>query len=225
MTNFVKIIAFDLETTGLDAVKDEIIEIGAILFTVKESRGRMGPEKIEEFQTFIKASKPISAEASQTNKITDEMLLGAPSCTEALQKFKIFCDKSDCLVAHNAEAFDKKFLSMAYGKHSVLAPTQHILDSIKMARNIIQLPNYSLGAIAKYFEARNEISLKITEDAMHRAVYDCEMLMHILVALLQGRLSNEEWTAQEFLQALKRKDFHQDSSPIKPVKPKPAGLF
>jgi DNA polymerase III epsilon subunit family exonuclease len=223
--SFVKIIAFDLETTGLDVGKDEIIELGAILFSVKESRGRMVPEKLDEFQTFAKASKPIPPEASRVNNITDDMLVNAPSCAEALKQFKVFCDRSNCLVAHNAEAFDKRFLSAAYGKHSVPFPTQPILDSIKMARNIVQLPNYSLGTIAKALEARKEISLKVDEKSMHRATYDCEMLMHVLVALLRDRLSNEEWVAQEFLQTLKRKDIHQDSTPIKPVRPKAAGLF
>ncbi len=225
MTNYVKIIAFDLETTGLDVAKDEIIEIGAILFSVKESRGSMVADELEVFQSLVKASKPISLEASKVNKITDEMLAGAPSCTEVLQKFKSFCDMSNCLVAHNSDAFDKRFLSAAYGKHSVPAPTQPILDSIKMARNIIQLPNYSLGTIAKTLKTRNEISLKVKEDSMHRAVYDCEMLMHVLVALLRGRLSNEEWTAQEFLQTLKKKDIHQESTQIKPVRPKATGFF
>jgi DNA polymerase III epsilon subunit family exonuclease len=227
MSNFVKIIAFDLETTGLDVSKDEIIEIGAILFSVKESRGRMVPEKLDEFQSLVKASKPISSEseASKVNKITDEMLLNAPSCTEVLQKFKTFCESSNCLVAHNADAFDKRFLSAAYGKHSIPAPAQPILDSIKMARNIIQLPNYKLATLAKALEARNEISLKTKEDEMHRAGYDCEMLMHIFIALLRGRLSNEEWTAQEFLQALKKKDISQDFTQIKPVRPKATGFF
>ena len=225
MTNYVKIIAFDLETTGLDVAKDEIIEIGAILFSVKENRGNMVSEELDVFQSLVKASKPITLEASKVNKITDEMLLNAPSCAEVLQKFKTFCDMSNCLVAHNADSFDKRFLSAAYGKHSVPAPTQPFLDSIKMARNIIQLPNYSLGSIAKTLKTRNEISLKVREDSMHRAVYDCEMLMHVFIALLRGRLSNEEWAAQEFLQALKKKDIHQDSTQIKPVRPKATGFF
>jgi len=225
MTNLVKIIAFDLETTGLDVGKDEIIEIGAILFSVKESRGRIVPDKLGEFQSFAKASKPIPSGATKVNNITNEMLANAPSCAEALQKFKVFCDNSSCLVAHNADAFDKRFLSSAYGKHSVPAPIQPILDSIKMARNIIQLPSHSLGTIAKALEARNEISLKISDESMHRAIYDCEMLMHILVALLRGRLTHEEWNAQEFMQALKKKDIQQDTSPIKPIRPKATGFF
>jgi DNA polymerase III alpha subunit (gram-positive type) len=152
------------------------------------------------------------------------MLINAPSPADVLQKFKTFCDDASCLVAHNA-AFDTSFLNSAYGKHLVSAPTIPILDSAKIARNIVKFPDYKLGTIAKALEGRNEISLTIKEGSMHRAVYDCEMLMHILVALLRGRLSKEEWAGQEFLQALKKKDIHQDSLNIKPVRPKVSGLF
>jgi DNA polymerase III epsilon subunit family exonuclease len=224
MSPLVKIIAFDLETTGLDVSKEEIIEIGAILFSVKESKGRMVPEKLGEFQSFIKASKPVPEKASEINKITNEMLLDAPPCAEVLKKFKTFCDDANYLVAHNAP-FDCSFLNAAYGKYSASAPTNIVLDSIKIARNTIQLPDYKLGTIAKILESRNEISLKIKSDSMHRALYDCEMLMHILVAILRGRFSNEEWAEQEFLQALKKKDIFGDRTVIKPVKPKVSGLF
>jgi len=222
MSNFAKIIAFDLETTGLDDNKHEIIEIGGVKFSVKENKGQIVPDKIEEFQSLIKASKP--NEAVKVNHITDEMLASAPSITEVLKKFKTFCDDANCLVAHNAP-FDTKFLSTAYGKHSVSAPTIPILDSIKIARNTIQLPDYKLGNITKALESRKEISFRTKDDSMHRAVYDCEMLMHILVALLRSRLSMEEWAGQAFLQALKKKDIQQDTSQIKPVVPKAKGLF
>jgi len=224
MNNSVKIIAFDLETTGLDVSKEEIIELGAIMFSVKESRGRIVPDELEEFQSLLKTSRRIGSEATKVNHITNEMLSTAAPPAEVLQKFKIFCDKANCLVAHNA-AFDTSFLSSAYGKHLVTAPTLPILDSMKIARNIVQLPNYRLGSIAKAFEGRNEISLKVKDDSMHRAVYDCEMLMHILVALLRGRFSLEEWSEPEFLRALKKKGIHQDSMQIKPVRPKTSGLF
>jgi DNA polymerase III epsilon subunit family exonuclease len=224
MSPLVKIIAFDLETTGLDVSKEEIIEIGAILFSVKESKGRIVPEKLDEFQYLVKASKPVPEKASEINKITNEMLLGAPPCMEVLQKFKTFCDGANYLVAHNAP-FDCSFLNAAYGKYSVSAPTNIVLDSIKIARKTIQLPEYKLGVIAKALEGRNEISIKIKNDSMHRALYDCEMLMHILVSILRSRLSGEEWGEQEFLQALKKKDIYGDRLVIKPVKPKVSGLF
>jgi len=225
MTNLVKIIAFDLETTGLDVNKDEIIEIGAVLFDVKESRGRLEPNKLDEFQSFIKPQRSIPPAATKTNNITNEMVEGAPSCAEVLQKFKTFCDNSNCLVGHNSESFDKRLLNVAYGKYSLPFPTQPVLDTVKMARNMVQLPNHKLETVTKAFATRKEITLKITEDAMHRAIYDSEMVMHILVAMLRGRLTLEEWGAQEFIQALKRKDIQQDVNPIKPVRPKSTGFF
>lgn len=222
MSSLVKIIAFDLETTGLEETKHEIIEIGGVLFSVKENKGRMVPDKLEEFQSFVKASR--SNEAVNINGITDEELKTAPAPAEVLQKFKVFCDNANCLIAHNAQ-FDTKFLNSAYGKHSVSAPTLPILDSLKISRNTIQLPNHQLGNITKALSARNEINFKAKDESMHRAVYDCEMLMHILVALLRNRLTAEEWQAQSFLQALKKKDIQQDSMQIKPVKLKQSGFF
>ena len=222
MSNFVKIIAFDLETTGLDDNKHEIIEIGGVKFSVKESRGNIVPDKIDEFQSFIKAAKPNYA--VNINHITDDMLALAPSIAEVLKKFKTFCDDANCLVAHNAP-FDTKFLNTAYGKHSIVAPPLPILDSIKIARNTIKLPDYKLGNITKALEARNEIKFKTKDESMHRAVYDCEMLMHILVALLRSRLSIEEWAGQAFLQTLKKKDILQDIMQIKPVIAKAKGFF
>jgi DNA polymerase III epsilon subunit family exonuclease len=222
MDNLVKIIAFDVETTGIDANTDEIIEIGAVMFSVKEHKNRTVPDKLEEFQSLIKPSKPNGA--VEKNHITDEMLKDAPSHAEILPKFKAFCDNANCLVAHNAP-FDTGFMNAAYGKHSVAAPTLPIIDSLKISRNLIQLPNHQLITIAKTFESRHEISFKIEETSAHRAVYDCEMLMHILVALLRGRLSAEEWAAPEFLATLKKKDIHQDVLQIKPVRQKSAGFF
>jgi DNA polymerase III epsilon subunit family exonuclease len=103
-------VAYDLETTGLNANSARIIEIGA----VKIIDGLI----IEAFQELINPESPIPESASKVNHITDDMVQGCRTISEVFPEFKKFIGKLP-LVAHNAE-FDYGFLKTAnqrlYGK-------------------------------------------------------------------------------------------------------------
>ena len=107
-----KFVAFDLETTGLVNRKDEIIEIGAVKFTVEVKNGRVVPKLISEFDTLVKPNMLIPAEATNVNHITDKMVENAPPVGEALKQFTAFCGPGSILLAHNAN-FDASFLRTA----------------------------------------------------------------------------------------------------------------
>ena len=92
-------VVFDLETTGLNAVTNEIIEIGAIRFDTNKP--------VEVFHTFIKPYKKISAKITSINGITNKMVEGCPTIEEVLPRFIDFIG-DDVLVAHNSD-FDMKF--------------------------------------------------------------------------------------------------------------------
>jgi DNA polymerase-3 subunit alpha (Gram-positive type) len=186
-------VAFDLETTGLLCQKDEIIEIGAVKFTVETKAGRVVPKLISEFETFVKPNMLIPAEASSVNHITDAMVENAPPVGECLKKFTAFCGQGTILLAHNAN-FDASFLRAAYAKNPQLVPGNPVVDSLVMARTILpELENHKLGYMAGLFMKRGEISMKIDSEKMHRAVYDCEMLMEVFVALLRRRFKEKDW--------------------------------
>ena len=188
-----KFVAFDMETTGLVNQKDEIIEIGAVKFTVETKAGRVVPKLISEFETFVKPNMLIPAEASSVNHITDAMVENAPPVGECLKKFTAFCGQGSILLAHNAN-FDAGFLRVAYAKNPQLVPGNPVIDSLVMARTILpELENHKLGYMAGMFMKRREIEMKIDSEKMHRAVYDCEMLMEVFVALLRRRLKEKDW--------------------------------
>ena len=72
-------VAFDLETTGLSAREDTIIEIGAVLL-------QDGVE-LDRFQTFVDPERPLDKKIVELTGITQDMLVGAPKLEEVLPKF------------------------------------------------------------------------------------------------------------------------------------------
>lgn len=198
-------VAFDLETTGLSQSKDEIIEIGAVKFTVYDDNGIVRPKEISTFQTLVKPPMMIPDEATRINHITNQMVENAPTINKVLRDFTVFCGQSAILIAHNAK-FDSGFLHVAYTKHPQLLPGNPIADSLQIAKSILpELKSHKLGDLAHMFQRiKGQIKLSINNDEMHRAVYDCEMLMEVFVALLRRRIRKEDWDISRILTAIQK---------------------
>ena len=97
--NIEKILILDTETTGLDENKDEIIEIGCILFHV-------GSRTVLSQVSFL---FPVSInEAEYVNGISAEVTNIVQPWEDGLNFFLKLVDSSDLIVAHNVE-FDKKW--------------------------------------------------------------------------------------------------------------------
>ena len=93
----------DVETTGLDPMKDEVIELAMVPFTYGPD-GRIYEVK-EAFQRFHQPAHPISAEITRLTGITDDMVSGHvidPGEVAA------FVGDAALVVAHNA-GFDRRF--------------------------------------------------------------------------------------------------------------------
>lgn len=161
-------IIFDLETTGLSAATERIIEIGA----VKVEKGEIS----ESFDLFVDPEKAITPEITRLTSITNEMVAGAPKEAEALEQFFRFCDGCDILVAHNAD-FDMGFLRAAIrrcGREE--DPVQ--IDTLVMARAMYpELKKHKLDTIAE--------RLGVTQKHHHRADDDARVLAEIFLKMVQ----------------------------------------
>lgn len=94
----------DVETTGLDPQKDEIIEVGAILFNMPSP----GKANIVEMMGALRQpSQPLSPEISKLTGLSDEDLAGQ---SIDWQRVGELFAKAEIIVAHNAR-FDRSFLS------------------------------------------------------------------------------------------------------------------
>lgn len=161
-----RFVVFDLETTGLDPSRDEIIEIGAI---------RVNRDSIhhETFQMLVKPTQVVPAKITSLTGITQAMLdaEGVP-IEEALPAFLDFVGDLR-LVAYNAE-FDMGFLTSAAARQS---RTIHnpVSCALKMARRAwSERSSYRLADLAKDGNLSNH-------DA-HRALGDSERALIVYMA-------------------------------------------
>lgn len=93
----------DLETTGLDASKNEIIEFGIVPFVYTVDGKVLGT--LEPFGGLREPSEPIPPEITELTGITAEMVKGKTISPEEVASFVA---PASLIIAHNAN-FDRKF--------------------------------------------------------------------------------------------------------------------
>ena len=160
------LVALDLETTGLDAERDAIIQVGAVKFR--------GAEKLGEFSTFVDPGRRIPLEITELTGITDGDVAGAPSLTAVLPRLARFIAQFP-IVGHSVQ-FDLDFLRRHWP-----GLDNESLDTFELAS--ILLPSaerYSLESLAN--------TLGIPLNRSHQALEDARATWHLFLAL-HGRAS------------------------------------
>ncbi len=156
----------DIETTGLDASTEEIIEIGAVFV----ERGVV----VDRKQWLIRPGKPLPALIIALTGLTDSHLATsrplaavAPELMAALEGWP--------LVAHNG-SFERSFLKELIADNA-------LLDSCEVAQLLFpERPSHSLDALVRW--------LGVGDGARHRAIDDAEDTFLMLAALCE-RFVNE----------------------------------
>jgi DNA polymerase III epsilon subunit len=159
---------FDTETTGLEPeTGDRIVEIAAVRFK--------GKQRLATFEVLVNPKRPISEAAQRVNKITPEMLKGAPVIEAVMPKFLKFIQDS-CLCSYNA-TFDLEFLNYELKLMGQNLPQEIMaVDILKMARRLAPgLERYALWFVAE--------KLGIQTEQKHRALADVELTLEVFYKL------------------------------------------
>ena len=80
-------VAFDVETTGLDADREELIEVAGIKFTFEKKDGKLITKELSQYSSLIKPGKLIPDEATRVNNITNQMVENAPDPKPVVSAF------------------------------------------------------------------------------------------------------------------------------------------
>jgi ATP-dependent DNA helicase DinG len=162
-------VAIDVETTGLDAGKDDIIEVAAITFR--------GADILDEFSSLINPRQNIPPFITKLTGITQAMVDDAPSMFTLRSRLRsVFGDH--VLIGHNVE-FDLGFL-----REERLGLGNHRLDTVTLATILFpDAGRFGLESLARY------LRLPIpTGEQTHRALADAELTIELFLALREQAL-------------------------------------
>lgn len=158
----------DVETTGLHpGLGDAICEIGVL----RVCDGQI----LDEYESLVDPGRPISPEAYAVNRISSEMLRGAPPFSRIAGEVLARLEGA-AIVAHNAP-FDLSFLAAALEEEQLPIPDNPVVDTLALARLRFGFPRNNLHAIAQ--------GLGIMIPRRHRAFGDVETTWRIFEFFVQ----------------------------------------
>lgn len=167
---------FDTETTGLvdnlstrSEKQPEIIEFCGM--TINPQTGTM----IDEFNSLIRPTIPITEEITKLNNINNEMVRNAPTFKFLAPDIRDLIERSDCIVAHHA-AFDRDMINLEFAKLGQTKIAWPLIICTIEATIHIKGFRLSLSALHEHL-------FGVAFDGAHRAKADVEALARIVVEL------------------------------------------
>ena len=170
-------VALDLETTGLDFEKDEIIEAALVRFEngePKENLDFLVKPSTAELRPFIETLTGISKADLES----------APDFATVAGQICSFIGDLP-IVAHNA-LFDSKFLKQTFSKVGISYDTHVFWDSLTLSRIAFQnVPNHRLDTLVA--------ELGIERSRAHRALPDADACGRLFVKALEKISAMDPW--------------------------------
>ncbi len=178
------LLVLDIEATGVDFSKHELIQIAAILLDKKTLKEK------KRFESFIRPRKwkNRSAEAMAVNQITWDMVKDAPDLKTVLKKLKTTFG-TNVILAPYGTILDTLMLRLGYKETKMRYPYDyHVFDiwplvyvymaRHKLLKNKKRFSGFRLDDAAKHFKIK-------VPAGRHTALVDCEIEAEVLRRILK----------------------------------------
>lgn len=163
-------VVFDSETTGLDPIKDEVVQLGA----VRVVNGKIVPGEV--FDQLVNPGIAIPATSTKVHHISNAMVADAPDATHATRAFHQFAQGS-VIVAHNAP-FDMAFLNR-YANDARVKWDHPILDTVLLSAVLFGASEtHTLDALCA------RLGVTIPEEVRHSGLGDAQATAEVLCKML-----------------------------------------
>lgn len=176
MIDKIPFVVVDLETTGLHAGLDSIVEIAAIKV--------VGGQIVEEWNSMVNPGIFLPQECTQITGISTEMIQEAPPFQDIVDDYSRFLGEDSVFVAHNVD-FDRDFLNKQFERLQRSSMANPYLCTFKLAKLVHpNLSKYGLGSLCTAFG----VDLPQAHRALHDARATAQLLIKFLKVLQNGGL-------------------------------------
>ncbi len=157
-------VALDLETTGLHAEQDAILEVAAVKF--------QGETILDTMETLVAPGRLIPFRVQRLTGITPQQVVDAPGFESIAQRLQLFL--GDYAIVGHSIPFDAGFL-----RRRGLVRNNPLIDTFELATVLLpSLPSYNLGQVAQ------ALGVPLVP-GRHRAMVDTILAMKVFLALDQ----------------------------------------
>ncbi len=168
-------VVFDIETSGLDPVKDEVLEIGAIKLK--------GKDEVDRYEALIQPRRAISLEVEKIHGLNEiYLLVNGRQSAVVIKEFLDFVSDA-IVVGHNIKEFDWLFIQDHVKRYALPESTNKIIDTLQLSRKLLSLPTYNLSSVASHFGLEHKNA--------HRAMADVEVNTKVFLALMELMLNSQ----------------------------------
>jgi DNA polymerase III epsilon subunit family exonuclease len=164
-----RLVWFDLETTGFNPFKDEIIELACL-----DNEGGV-------YESLIKPVKRIRPKITEITSITNEMVEDQRPCVDILREFVEFIKgdvsetRSIYLIGHNIHSFDMPFVKAKCAEFNIKFPNVYLIDTMRMSQYILDEYSHNLAHLCQLFGIDNQNAHRALSDVYATQVVYCNL--------------------------------------------------